>query len=149
MEKKRLLPPTYFLICILLAIVMHFTLPFFRLIHPPYNYVGALFIGVGIWFNFWPDRLFKRKNTTVNPFEKPTFFIQEGPFCFTRHPMYLGMVIVLIGEAVLLGSISPFICPLGFFIAMHLIFIPKEEEALEKAFGQHFISYKKRVRRWL
>ena len=143
------MPPTYFLVCLLLAITLHFALPFAKLIYPPYNYVGVLFIGIGTWLNIWADCLFKTKNTTVKSFKKTTYFIQEGPFRFTRHPMYLGMVIILVGVAILLGSISPFICPFGFFIAMSVVFIPREEKALEKAFGQAFTNYKRRVRCWI
>ena len=148
-KKKAPLPPTYFLLCLLLAIVLHFVLPLVKIIYPPYNYTGVLFIGMGIWIIIWTDRLFKVKNTTVKPFEKATCFIQEGPFRFTRHPMYLGMIIILVGVAILLGSISPFICPIGFFIAMSIVFIPQEEKALEETVGQDFIYYKRRVRCWI
>ena len=149
MKRKGPLPPTYFLMCLLCAIVLHYILPLAKLSYPLYNYAGVLLIGIGIWLNIWADRLFKVKNTTVQPFGKTTYFIQEGPFRFTRHPMYLGMVILLVGVAILLGSISPFICPFVFFIIMRSIFIPKEEKALEETFGQDFINYKRHVRRWI
>ena len=149
MKKRQPLPPTYFLIFLLLAIVLHFVLPLIKLIYPPYNFTGVLLIGIGIYLSIWADRLLKVKNTTVKPFEKTTYFIQEGPFRFSRHPMYLGMVIILVGVAILLGSISPFICSLGFFITMNIIFIPQEEKILKEAFGQDFINYKRRVRCWV
>ena len=149
MKKRGPLPPTYFLIRLLLAIALHFVLPLTKLINPPYSYAGVLLIGIGIWLNIWADCLFKVKNTTVKPFEKTTYFIQEGPFRFSRHPMYLGMVIILVGVAILLGSVSPFICPLSFFITISIFFIPQEEKTLEKTFGQDFINYKRRVRCWI
>jgi protein-S-isoprenylcysteine O-methyltransferase Ste14 len=149
MKKGKILPPTYFFICLLLAIVLHFILPVKKLISTPYNYVGILLIGIGIWLNIWADRLFKNKNTTVKPFEKSSSLIEEGPFVFSRNPMYLGMVIILSGVAVLLGSIMPFIMPVAFFILISVAFIPQEEKALEETFGQSFIEYKKRVRCWL
>jgi len=63
--------------------------------------------------------------------------------------MYLGMVVILIGAAILLGSISAFISPFVFFIIMNGTFIPHEEKALEEAFGQDFVDYKRRVRCWI
>ena len=63
--------------------------------------------------------------------------------------MYLGMVIILTGVAVLLGSITPFLVPAGFFITMNVVFIPDEERAMEETFGEQFLDYKKRIRRWL
>lgn len=149
MKKSKILPPTYFLICLLLAIGLHFVLPVKKLIGTPYNYIGILLIFVGIWFNLWADRLFKVKKTTVKPFEKSDSLIEEGPFVFSRNPMYLGMVIILLGAAVILGSIMPFIITVVFFILIRVMFIPREEIALEDTFGQSFIEYKKRVRRWL
>jgi len=147
--KRKPLPPTYFIIYLLLAIGLHFVLPITKLIHSPYNYIGILLIGIGIWLNIWADGLFKKKTTTVKPFEKSAYLIEEGPFLFSRHPMYLGMVAILLGVAVLLGSITCFIAPVGFFITMNVAFIWHEEKALKETFGQRFIDYKKRVRRWL
>lgn len=149
MEKRKLLPPAYFLIYLLVAIGLHFALPIAKLVHAPYNYIGILLVGIGIWLNIWADQLFKKKTTTVKPFEKSAYLIEEGLFLFSRHPMYLGMVAILSGVAILLGSITCFIAPVGFFITMNVAFIPDEEKALEETFGQRFIDYKKRVRRWL
>lgn len=149
MKTGKILPPTYFFIYLLLAIGLHFVLPVKKLIGTPYNYIGILLIGSGIWLNLWSDRLFKTKQTTVKPFEKSDSLIEEGPFVFSRNPMYLGMVIILLGVAVLLGSIMLFIISVAFFILIRVIFIPQEETALEETFGQGFIEYKKRVRRWL
>lgn len=149
MSRKKLLPTTYLAIYLLLAIGLHFVLPIMKLIHPPYTYFGVLLIGIGFWLNIWTDRLFHRHNTTVKSFEQSIYFIEEGPFRFTRHPMYLGMVVILIGVAILLGNITPFITVIGFFITMDVVFITPEEKALEGTFGRKFLDYKKRVRRWL
>ncbi len=149
MERKKLLPPAYFITYLLLAVGLHFVIPIVKFIRTPYNYTGILLLGIGIWLNIWADKLFKKKGTTVNSFEKSSFFIEEGPFRFSRNPMYLGMVIILTGVAVLLGSITPFLVPAGFFITMNVVFIPDEERAMEETFGEQFLDYKKRIRRWL
>ncbi|MCK4575396.1 isoprenylcysteine carboxylmethyltransferase family protein, partial [candidate division WOR-3 bacterium] len=106
-------------------------------------------LGIGIWLNMWADGLFKRKNTTVKPFEKSSILILEGPFRFSRHPMYLGMVVGLLGVAIILGSLIAFLVPIAFLITMHIVFIRHEEKALEQTFGQEHWDYKKRVRCWL
>ena len=120
-----------------------------QLIHGPYKYVGILLLGVGIWLNIWADGLFKRENTTVKPFEKSSTLILEGPFRFSRHPMYLGMVVALLGVAILLGSLVSFLGAIACFITMQIVFIPHEERALEETFGQKYLDYKNRVRCWL
>ncbi|MCK4233582.1 isoprenylcysteine carboxylmethyltransferase family protein [candidate division WOR-3 bacterium] len=143
MNKRRLEPPTYFLIFLLLAILLHFVLPIIRVINSPYKYIGIALLVFGIWLNLWADGLFKRKNTTVKPFEKSSALILEGPFRFSRHPMYLGMVVGLLGVAIILGSLIAFLVPIAFLITMHIVFIRHEEKALEQTFGQEYLDYKK------
>ncbi|MCK4809952.1 MAG: isoprenylcysteine carboxylmethyltransferase family protein [Candidatus Omnitrophica bacterium] len=149
MKKRKLQPPVYLGIYLLVAIILHFVLPLKKIVHSPYNYTGVLFLGIGIWLNIWADSLFKRKNAPVKAFEKMNYFISGGPFRFSRNPMYLGMVLILSGVAVLLGNIISFIVPIGFFITMNIVFISYEEKALEETFGTKFFDYKKRVRSWL
>ncbi|MCK4673135.1 DUF1295 domain-containing protein, partial [candidate division WOR-3 bacterium] len=123
MNKRKLEPPTYFLIYLLLTIGLHFILSVMQLIYAPYRFIGILLLGIGIWLNMWADGLFKKKNTTVKPFEKSSALILEGPFRFSRHPMYLGMVIALLGVAIILGSLITFLVPIAFFITMQIVFI--------------------------
>ncbi len=149
MKQSKLLPPTYFFIFLLLTIGLHFILPIMQLIYAPYRFIGILLLGIGFWLNMWADGLFKKKNTTVKPFEKSTSLILEGPFRISRHPMYLGMVIALLGMAIILGSLITFLVPIAFFITMQIVFIRHEERALEQTFGQKYLDYKKRVRSWL
>lgn len=148
-KKGNLEPPIYFLIYLLLTIGLHFILPIVQLIHTPYKYCGILLMGIGIWVNIWADGLFKKKNTTVKPFRKSSALILEGPFHFSRHPMYLGMVIALLGVSIILGSLITFLMPIAFFITMQIAFITHEEKAMEVTFGQEYLDYKNRVRCWL
>lgn len=95
------------------------------------------------------DSLFKKNRTTVKPQEMPSKLLVSGPFRISRHPMYIGMAAILLGEAVFLGSLIAFVFPLIFVMLMELFFIPKEEENLECAFGREYVDYKRRVRRWI
>ncbi len=81
--------------------------------------------------------------------ETPSAILVSGPFRISRHPMYLGMAAILLGEAVFLGSLATFVFPLIFAILMEVLFISTEEENLEKAFGKDYLDYKTRVRRWI
>ncbi len=146
---KKIMPPTYFIILLLLSAGFHFIFPVFKFIFPPYNYLGIGLIIFGIVMNLWADFLFKRKWTTVKPEEMPAVFITAGPFRLSRHPMYAGMASVLAGTAIFLGSLSPFIFPLLFIIIIEKLFIPGEEKNLGKKFGGEYFAYQKRVRRWL
>ena len=104
---------------------------------------------IGTVLNIWTDQLFKKVNTTVKPFEKPSTLILKGPFKISRNPMYLGMALLLVGAGFILGSITSFIGTILFIIAMEVRFIPTEEKFMFEQFGEEFEAYKKKVRRWL
>ena len=149
MIKRKILPPTYFLIFLISTIALHFILPIKKFINTPYNYIGILLIAAGISLNIWAEHLFKNKQTTVKPFEKSNCLIEKGPFAFCRNPMYLGMTIILLGASITLGSVTPFIITITFAFIINFLFILPEEKSLEETFGKDFIEYKKRIRRWL
>ncbi len=146
---KKPLPPTYFLIYLGAAIALHFLFPVARIVQAPYTFLGLLLIVSGVVLNVWADSLFKREKTTVKPFEKPSTLVTEGPFRFSRHPMYLGFVSILLGLAVFLGSLVPFLTPVAMILTLETMFIPYEESEMEATFGEAYRHYKKRVRRWL
>jgi protein-S-isoprenylcysteine O-methyltransferase Ste14 len=75
--------------------------------------------------------------------------VTSGWYRITRNPMYLGMVVVLCGVALMAGSVGAWL-PLPAFIAViHYRFIRGEERFLEEIFGQPYRDYRARVRRWI
>ena len=147
--KSRLLPPTYFLVFLLLSVALHFIIPIKKIIYSPYTYVGIALVAVGMVLNLWSDSLFKKRKTTVKPYELPGELLTSGPFRISRHPMYLGMAAILLGVAILLGTVITFVLPALFAILMEITFIPFEEKNLEEVFGEQYLAYRKRVRRWI
>jgi len=64
-------------------------------------------------------------------------------------PLLAGMALILVGLALLMGSLSPFLAVVVFAVLMDLIFVHVEEQMLEKEFGESWLDYKQRVRRWI
>jgi len=93
--------------------------------------------------------LFKKHETTVKPYLKPSCIIITGPFCISRNPMYLGMLLILAGTAILLKSVFLLFPSLLFVLVMEGFYIRKEEFYLTEQFGKDFLKYKRKVRRWL
>jgi protein-S-isoprenylcysteine O-methyltransferase Ste14 len=146
---KAVLPPACFLIAILLTVALRLLLPFRELIPLPWRLVGLVPLLVGIMLNILADRSLKRHKTTVKPFEASRVLVTEGVFRVSRHPMYLGMILITAGIAVLLGSLTPwFILPL-FALFLDARFIRIEESVLEATFGEAYRGYKKQARRWI
>ncbi|MGD8385312.1 MAG: isoprenylcysteine carboxylmethyltransferase family protein, partial [Lysobacterales bacterium] len=83
------------------------------------------------------------------PFSPATTLVTGGLYRYTRNPMYLGMTLMLLGMALLLGSVTALAPVAGFARVIHKRFVLPEEAFLEKAFGQAYLDYKLRVRRWL
>lgn len=129
--------------------LLHFLLPVATFIAYPYNLAGGVPLVLGIILNLLADAALKRVGTTVKPFEESTALITDGVFRISRHPMYLGMLLILLGLAILLGSLTPLIVVAGFAIAMELVFVRTEERMLEGWFGDAWLVYKKTVRRWI
>lgn len=147
-NKPSLMPTAYFLIMLIFSIILHFLFPIQKIIPFPFNLSGIIPLIFGIYLNIWTDALFKKRETAVKPHEKPECLICEGPFRISRHPMYLGMVASLIGVDIILASLTPFITPVIFIIYMESIFIPLEEDILEREFGEEYREYRRNVRRW-
>ena len=108
-KMQKLMPTTYLLIAILLCITLHFLIPILYIIPSPWNFLGLIPLLLGIWVNLSADRAFKKVKSTVKPFEESNSLIQEGVFRFSRNPMYLGFVWILLGISFLLRSVSPYL----------------------------------------
>ena len=146
---KKALPPTYFLFAIILMVLLGFIAPLRSVITMPWILTGILPLAIGLLLNVRADSQFKRAETTVKPFQESTALVSHDVFSFSRNPMYLGMASALIGIALLLGSITPWIVVLLFIVLMDRRFIQKEEAMLAQIFGAEFEKYRQSVRRWI
>ncbi|MFQ6004129.1 MAG: methyltransferase family protein [Woeseia sp.] len=148
-RRRKLLPPVYFLVVILSIVTLHRYVPIVTLISRPISNVGVLLIGLGLLINLVSVRQFAVRSTAIKPFEESSALVTGGFFRFTRNPMYLGMIIILIGIAVLFGTLSSFL-PIPVFVwLIQTHFILKEEAMLVQTFGDQYTEYKKSVRRWI
>jgi protein-S-isoprenylcysteine O-methyltransferase Ste14 len=149
MQKKKPLPPTYFNSSILLIVIVHYLFPIIRFIYFPWNLLGLLLLAAGGVLNLLADKDFKRYKTTVKPYEYSSALITNGVFRISRNPMYLGMALLLFGESILFGSLSSFFVSIIYLFLMDFIFIRPEERMLLEKFGEEYITYKNKVRRWI
>ena len=146
---KRVMPPTYFLLCIIGMGALYLLLPLAHVIIFPWNLGGVALIAAGIYMAAAASMAFGRVKTTVEPFEVSTALVTSGFFRISRNPMYLGFAIVLTGIAILMGVLSVFAVIPVFIILMEAIFIRVEEKMLEREFGETWREYRRRTRRWL
>jgi len=149
MFTKKMLPPTYLLIAMLLMMVLGFLFPIQHVIPPVWGLLGLVPVIAGILLNLLADRFIKQAQTTVKPFERSSVLAVGSVYWISRNPMYLGFACILIGIAVLLGAISPWLVVIGFVVLMQQVFIRVEERMLADEFGALWLGYCKHTRRWL
>ena len=143
------MPPTYLLVALAAVACLHLLVPGPRPIGSPWRYFGLLPLGFGVWLNFWADRLFKMRGAEVKPGHESATLVTDGPYRVTRNPMYLGMVLIVLGAAFVAGSTSPFVVVVGLWWLLRTHFVIPEETMLRRRFGDEFERYARRVRRWL
>jgi protein-S-isoprenylcysteine O-methyltransferase Ste14 len=136
-------------ILIALPVLLHYLTPIIILVPRPYSYLGALVMLLGLAFMTWAAMLFRQVGTSFQLQGESSSLVTSGPFHLSRNPIYLGMLIWLIGLAILLGSLIAFVFPLVFFMLANFYVVPLEEKSMEQMFGKQFIEYKRHVRRWL
>lgn len=124
-------------------VVMQLTLP------PILNAVGLGLAGLGFLLGLLSLYEFMKARTTVNPHGSVTSIISSGIYRFTRNPIYLGMVFMLIGFPLAFGNVWGVPLAPVFIFLMNKLVIEHEEAYLEKKFGGAYTGYKTLVRRWL
>lgn len=110
---------------------------------------GLGLIGFGFLLAFNSIARFIRAKTGVVPFSESTTLITDGFYKYTRNPMYVGMNSFLLGLLIILNNPINFIFLVIFFFIVRNLFVIKEELLMEQTFGEDYLSYKGRVRRWL
>jgi len=146
---RKILPPVWLLLTIAAGYGFHKLMPLVQLFPEPWKYGGAVLIVLGTVMAATAANLFKRAHTPVIPFHPSTALVTTGWYRFSRNPMYLGMVLVACGVAIVQGSVGAWL-PVPLFIAiLQLRFIRGEERFLEGIFGEDYRRFKTRVRRWL
>ena len=149
MKIKKIMPPIWLIIAISAMILLHFLVPGGWVVPKIWNLSGLVFIIAGVMMNLVADNAFHRVKTTVKPFEESTMLVTKGVFQLSRNPMYLGFTLILVGVAVFLRTLSPYIVILAFVILIDTTYIRVEEQMLAEKFGASWETYKSRARRWL
>ena len=123
---------------------------------PSFEFTGQTILGVligleGVIIIFVAIRLFRKNQTTINPFKahETNRLITSGIYSFTRNPMYLGLSSIQVAFGIYLGAYASIFLIPAFIIYITNKQIIYEEEVLKKEFRDEYIKYLKSVRRWI
>lgn len=152
-HNRKVLPALQFIIALFLAWGMGQILPLYSLknIDFPLIWISIVFAVMGIGFGLGGILAFKKHKTTIDPvhIEKASTLVRSGLYRSTRNPMYVGLLFLLMGWCIYLGSISAFLVIPFFLYTITKYQIKAEENILAMRFGQEYSDYKKSVRRWM
>ena len=144
----KIAPPILAVLHIIAAYLLQRIFPF----NLPFTYIfpviGGLFVLLGLGLSFTAVREFARAHTTLDPHGSVSTVVMSGPYQFTRNPIYLSFVCMLIGFPMLFGTGWGLILVPVFILLMNALVIQHEEAYLEKKFRAVYSGYKSRVRRW-
>ncbi len=146
---QKLLPPVLVLITLAAMAISHRYLPGPRLLVSPHTCWGLLPLAAGVALAVAARLQFVRAGTTIYTFDEPGRLVTRGLFRFSRNPMYLGFALLLLGAALLFGSLAPLVLALLFVAVADRWYIAFEERAMLAKFGEEYRAYAARVRRWL
>lgn len=151
MLENRIPPPVYALLAGTAIAALHRYLPGPTLFNAHVAHWAWLVSVPGGLLALWAIVTFRHAQTTLDPTapSRASRLVTYGPYRITRNPMYLGLVLALLGWAGWLGNLSNLlVLPLFIAVVTHQQILP-EEKALETLFGDEYVRYRQQVNRWL
>ena len=139
-------PPVILLCGLIAQVILYFTFPV--LVNLSILF-GILILITGISLVYISLRKLSKMKTTFIPDGKPEKLVKDGPFRFSRNPIYLGMLLILVGVSISLQSFSSLMISIVFGLIINFTWIKHEEKKLEDIFDSEWEEYSKRTRRWL
>jgi protein-S-isoprenylcysteine O-methyltransferase Ste14 len=110
---------------------------------------GIALCSVGLLVGLAGVREFHRHNTPINPFKPASELVTSGVFRYTRHPMYLGFVIIISGIAIAVNSLALLVAAVLEAMLLQVVVINLEDQFLLEVFGSDFENYQQHTRPWI
>lgn len=134
---------------LVLALILHSVLPLPTPLPALVRGLGVGCVVGGLFLGTLALAQLKRAHTPVSPHRPSTALVTDGPYRFTRNPIYLGFNLVFVGFTFLAGTLWGIVLlPLA-VLAVNRLTIGAEETYLQSGFGDLYTRYRSRVRRWL
>ncbi len=149
MKTIKIPPP---ILVIILTSLVYFSSTKLELIYLPYRQiVSVIILIIGLIIIVSPVVDFIKSKTTVNPvkFKNVNRLVTTGIYRYSRNPMYLGMILIIISTTVYYLNFVSVFSPLIFYIWINKFQISREEIFLEDKFGNEYLKYKSETRRWI
>lgn len=111
--------------------------------------LGVLLVVCALSLDIWASLTFRRAQTTILPHQASAALVTDGPFAYSRNPIYLGNLLILFGVGLFFSSTWHIVLILPLALAIFHLAIRREEAHLASRFSEAWTDYSKTVRRWL
>ncbi|MGZ9220610.1 MAG: methyltransferase family protein [Anaerolineales bacterium] len=142
-------PPILLLLHLFAAVLLNWLFPLSFTFPKALEWTGYILVLAGLGLAFSAVSQFMKVHTTLDPHGSVTEIVTGGPYRFSRNPIYLSFVCLLIGFLFIFRSYWGLILSPVLIMSLYQLVIKHEEAYLEKKFGDVYTSYTSRVRRWL
>jgi len=142
-------PPLLWALCVGVGFTAYLLRPSRFALGLPLRGLGAVLILAAGAFALWAQRTMRAAGTNIRPDLPATAIVSTGPFARTRNPLYLSLIAVYAGIGVLLASKTFLAVIVPLALVLHFGVVLREERYLEARFGDAYLVYKARVRRWI
>ena len=145
---KKIQPPQVMLFLYVVATILHGVFKPSRMVPTAFVPLGLLIFAAGLSFMLWSRQQFIKQSTPVRHSEQPTTLVRQGPFKWSRNPMYIGGLVMFTGIGIMAGTWPFLAVPVVMFFILERIFIPWEERYMTGLFKNLYEDYLRKTRRW-
>lgn len=142
-------PPLLFVSTFAVAILLRFLFPTPVLSSPIAFGIGLVIMLIGLPVLLLAFRQMIRNKTTINPSGATTIIVGDGLYAYTRNPMYLALTLLYVGGCIMANAWWGLLLLIPLLVLVQKGIIEREEAYLTRKFGDDYLRYKGRVRRWL
>ena len=142
-------PPAIFASCILLGSGLQYLRPVGMGIPESIEVLGYLLVLFGITIAILVATSFRRAGTAIEPWKPTTSIVTTGFYAWSRNPIYAGFCLINIGIGIANNSLWIFVSFIPAAFLLYHVAIAKEEAYLAEKFGEEYLAYKNKVRRWV
>jgi len=144
-----ILPPLVYAAAFIIGLLLHLVFPLYILSTPLARWIGVVCVLVSLPLAFTAFRALSRAHTPVDPMKPTTALVTEGPFRYSRNPIYLALTLLYVGVALLINALWILLLVVPALVVLRYGVIAREEAYLTRKFGGAYRQYTAQVRRWL
>jgi protein-S-isoprenylcysteine O-methyltransferase Ste14 len=142
-------PPLLYFIVLVAGLAISYIFSY-KFLSPDFAFpIGGVLLIAGFAILFRAARTFVKNNNPVNPSGSTQLIISSGIYQYTRNPMYLGLTMIFMGISILTNAWFSFVLLPPLLMIVQKGIIEREEKYLTRKFGNEYLNYKSKVRRWL